>query len=181
MLHNIATTVPSWSKVNSGLMKMYKEEVLKKVPVVQHFRFGSILGWRKKGTGEEMSSSGDGNEGEGDEGNGDSPLQRESSEGTVAPWALPSLSGTTAPPYAGLAFSRQPSLPTTAPRSFNPPAPFPARRASLLGQSEVHVSADGTIAGEGGAAASTSPFGILHKPNSGSKPSSSVPWSSEDA
>lgn len=177
MLHNIATTVPSWSKVNSGLMKMYKEEVLKKVPVVQHFRFGHVLGWRNKGTGEEMGSTGDGKEGEEDDGgNGDSPLLRESSEGTVAPWALPSLSGTTAPPYAGLPFSRQPSLPTTAPTSFNPPVPFPQRRASLLGQTETHASHDGTIAGEGGAAASSSPFGILPKPNSESKPS--LPWSS---
>jgi len=35
--------VPGWSKVNSGLVKMYKAEVLGKFPVVQHFRFGHIL------------------------------------------------------------------------------------------------------------------------------------------
>ncbi|XP_013415791.1 serine/threonine-protein phosphatase 2A activator-like isoform X1 [Lingula anatina] len=35
--------VPHWHKVNSGLVKMYKAEVLAKFPVVQHFLFGSIL------------------------------------------------------------------------------------------------------------------------------------------
>jgi len=37
------TSVPHWTKVNSGLIKMYKAEVLQKFPVIQHFRFGSIL------------------------------------------------------------------------------------------------------------------------------------------
>ncbi|CAD5179876.1 unnamed protein product, partial [Musa acuminata subsp. malaccensis] len=30
---------PSWSKVNSGLPKMNKFEVLKMVPIMQHFLF----------------------------------------------------------------------------------------------------------------------------------------------
>lgn len=33
----------SWNKVNSGLIKMYKVEVLSKFPVMQHVVFGSIL------------------------------------------------------------------------------------------------------------------------------------------
>ncbi|XP_060522112.1 serine/threonine-protein phosphatase 2A activator-like [Cylas formicarius] len=35
--------VPSWSKINSGLIKMYKVEVLGKFPVVQHITFGSVF------------------------------------------------------------------------------------------------------------------------------------------
>ena len=35
--------VPAWTKVNGGLIKMYKAEVLSKFPVIQHFVFGSML------------------------------------------------------------------------------------------------------------------------------------------
>ncbi|SCU85206.1 LAME_0D00518g1_1 [Lachancea meyersii CBS 8951] len=43
MLYDIAQTVPTWSKVQRGLLKMYFAEVLNKFPVVQHFWFGKGL------------------------------------------------------------------------------------------------------------------------------------------
>ncbi|CAO3637747.1 unnamed protein product [Mucor hiemalis] len=42
MLNDIASVL-TWNKVNSGMTKMYIAEVLKKVPVVQHFRFGNLF------------------------------------------------------------------------------------------------------------------------------------------
>ncbi len=40
---NDISGLPGWKKVNGGLMKMYIAEVLGKLPVIQHFVFGSIL------------------------------------------------------------------------------------------------------------------------------------------
>lgn len=35
--------VPTWTKINAGLIKMYKAEVLSKFPLVQHIVFGSLF------------------------------------------------------------------------------------------------------------------------------------------
>ncbi|KAH7884885.1 hypothetical protein F5I97DRAFT_1938207 [Phlebopus sp. FC_14] len=46
-LYSIATAVPNWAKVNSGLFKMYEAEVLGKRVVVQHLPLGGLLEWRQ--------------------------------------------------------------------------------------------------------------------------------------
>lgn len=43
ILYDIHKTVPLWAKVLSGLLKMYDAEVFNKVPVIQHFWFGTGL------------------------------------------------------------------------------------------------------------------------------------------
>ena len=49
MLYDISA-VPTWQKVNKGLIKMFVAEVLSKVPVVQHFEFGTLLPWKPAGS-----------------------------------------------------------------------------------------------------------------------------------
>ncbi|OBZ72019.1 Serine/threonine-protein phosphatase 2A activator 1 [Grifola frondosa] len=44
-LYSIAIGVATWSKVNSGLFKMYEAEVLGKRVVVQHIPLGGLLDW----------------------------------------------------------------------------------------------------------------------------------------
>ncbi|KAG8864795.1 Serine/threonine-protein phosphatase 2A activator 1 [Tulasnella sp. 330] len=47
-LYSIASSVPTWWKVNQGLFKMYEAECLSKRVVVQHVPLGGILEWREE-------------------------------------------------------------------------------------------------------------------------------------
>jgi len=40
---NDVSHLPSWEKVSAGLLRLYEGEVLDKLPVVQHFKFGNIF------------------------------------------------------------------------------------------------------------------------------------------
>ncbi|PPR04817.1 hypothetical protein CVT24_007077 [Panaeolus cyanescens] len=56
-LYSIAAGVPNWSKVNSGLFKMYEAEVLGKRVVVQHIPLGGLLEWKNKTHGQFAASA----------------------------------------------------------------------------------------------------------------------------
>jgi serine/threonine-protein phosphatase 2A activator len=42
---NDISAVKTWDKVNDGMLKMFRAEVLCKFPVMQHFKFGRIVNW----------------------------------------------------------------------------------------------------------------------------------------
>ncbi|GAA5841020.1 hypothetical protein JCM11251_006785 [Rhodosporidiobolus azoricus] len=171
LLHQISTTVPNWTKATKGLWEMYKVEVLGKLPVVQHVRFGLGLAWRDASTGEELPSTGDGRDDEdevvdGDEAGLGGPVI------TPAPWAssssptpgsggmrplpsssrLPSFNAPTTSSFsaaASSAFSRRqhpstfplPPHPSATPRSFAPPTLFPPRQTTTTAAAGAEAGA----------------------------------------
>ncbi|BGP17847.1 Serine/threonine-protein phosphatase 2A activator 1 [Rhodosporidiobolus nylandii] len=89
LLHQILSTVPTWQKVTKGLWEMYKAEVLGKLPVVQHMRFGAGLPWTDAHSGEVLPSTGDGRDDEEDPSGeeGDPVAALSGPVITPAPWA----------------------------------------------------------------------------------------------
>ncbi|KAK8871136.1 Serine/threonine-protein phosphatase 2A activator 1 [Tritrichomonas musculus] len=49
MLYSLRN-LPHFTKLNNGMIKMYRGEVMDRFLVVQHFRFGSVLKWESDGT-----------------------------------------------------------------------------------------------------------------------------------
>ncbi|BGP33528.1 Serine/threonine-protein phosphatase 2A activator 1 [Rhodotorula toruloides] len=138
LLHiNAGSTSPATSSGDEpdGLLRLYRAEVLHRLPVIQHLHFGPFFRWTRAGTGEVLPSSGDGLDDEEKKQLDEMLNQRVTSEGTVAPWALPSLSGEKTPSEI---LERLPSPARTPPRSASPEEqrrdspPSPGSRTSSL-------------------------------------------------
>ncbi|KAJ7167692.1 hypothetical protein C8R46DRAFT_255230 [Mycena filopes] len=117
-LHSIATGVPNWGKVNSGLFKMYEAEVLGKRVVVQHIPLGGILQWDAATTAIEPAAA-----------TSRPPPMSDTPGATRAPWAAPSQS--TGVPPSWYTSSSLPAMPPPrrsgggpprAPSNMGPPA-----------------------------------------------------------
>ncbi|GAA5881079.1 hypothetical protein JCM1840_002882 [Sporobolomyces johnsonii] len=83
------------------LLRLYRTFVLHCLPAIQHLRFGPTFAWTGSTTGDPLPSSSDGLDLDADEAARQALLddldRRETCEGTVAPWAIPSLSGVRSP------------------------------------------------------------------------------------
>lgn len=167
ILYSIATTVPNWGKVNSGLMKMYEAEVLEKHTIVQHFYFGDILPWTRIGTGEPLPTRIEVEDKDEDTSDDVDLPELQSTKApwvdagdqhpvstTVAPWtSMPT--GTmpmTAAPWAS-STSRAPPEPTGMPMRFN-----------ATSRTQVPRQGMNTLASTGSAAAMSSPLGVISQP-----------------
>ncbi|PWN35257.1 Phosphotyrosyl phosphatase activator [Meira miltonrushii] len=144
ILHDVASTVPNWVKVHSGMMKMWEAECLDKRPVVQHFPFGRYgFPWPVASDDHSqnaISSAAPNHTSQAQAKSANLPMQP-----TAAPWAKPSTGG---PPMA----------PTGAPWALA----SSASRTGIPGGTATPTTRS-TLASSGSAAAATSPFGILPK------------------
>ncbi|KPV74193.1 uncharacterized protein RHOBADRAFT_54046 [Rhodotorula graminis WP1] len=111
---------------DAGLLRLYRAEVLDRLPVVQHLRFGAVLRWIDASNGAKLPSTGDGLDPAAQLALDDVLDQRVRDSGTVAPWALPALSGEVP---AGEMLERLPSPPGSA-TGTSSPSRSPGRRAS---------------------------------------------------
>lgn len=58
-LLNDISAVRTWAKVYTGLLRMYRVEVLGKLPIMQHFLFGKVLAFAPSAAEEEETSGGE--------------------------------------------------------------------------------------------------------------------------
>ncbi|BGP49718.1 Serine/threonine-protein phosphatase 2A activator 1 [Rhodotorula kratochvilovae] len=148
-------SAPPSPEEEAGLLRLYRAEVLQRLPVVQHFRFGAILRWVHATSHDPLPSTGDGLDPAAQDALSAALDARVRDDGTVAPWALPALSGelpaqemlehlpspiTGSPPSPSS--SNRPSIPPS-PSFRTSPLPYSAgtpslgpRRASRLSISE---------------------------------------------
>ncbi|CAD6887238.1 unnamed protein product [Tilletia controversa] len=181
MLTDIASSVPSWSKVLRGLLRMYEAEVLGKRVVVQLWDFGGV-GWVWEGEIRESSSS----KQEGAQADvGVSKKAESPMAPTAAPWAstttptpqpgrqiptatgMPGFSSTAAPWASGASSSALgPRLGTTRPNPTAPPPPHP-RSTPNAGFGASATSLRTSLYSTGSAAAASSPFGSLARSMAG--------------
>ncbi|KAK7062205.1 Serine/threonine-protein phosphatase 2A activator, partial [Favolaschia claudopus] len=115
-LHSIATGVPNWGKVNSGLFKMYEAEVLNKRVVVQHIPLGGLLDWSPCSTTPPMPTA---TSRPPTSNIGDTDVLG----ATRAPWASPSAPTGPVPSW----YSNSSRVLSTHPSLMAPPAQFPSR------------------------------------------------------
>ncbi|GAA6003633.1 hypothetical protein JCM10207_003519 [Rhodosporidiobolus poonsookiae] len=132
----------SSSSDNEGLLRLYTSEVLHRLPAVQHLRFGPVLRWVSSlPPHTPLPSSADGLSPAALAALDDTLVGREKAEGTVAPWAVPGLSGAKTPEEV---LTRLPSPIGTTAVGSQPSTPREGHETSSAPSSPVSGSATGS-------------------------------------